>query len=118
MSIMAAVAYLFGWVSGLVVFLISKEDRVARFHGMQSILFNFVYSILFMIVAMVILGAGVAVSMVDQNIGAIAMLISTALIGIAGLGVLLLLVWTMWKAFNDKMYKLPIIGGFAEKWSG
>ena len=117
MSIMAAVAYLFGWMSGLVVFLISKEDRVARFHGMQSVLFNIVYCIIFFVVAMVIMGAGLAVSMIDANIGTVAMLLSSALIGIVGLGVVLLALWTMWQAFNDKMYKLPLVGGLAEKWS-
>ncbi|MDY6911523.1 MAG: zinc-ribbon domain-containing protein, partial [Chloroflexota bacterium] len=29
--------YLFGWISGLIFFLIEKEDRFVRFHAMQSI---------------------------------------------------------------------------------
>jgi uncharacterized membrane protein len=31
-------AYLFGWVTGLVFFLIEKEHREVRFHAAQSIL--------------------------------------------------------------------------------
>lgn len=30
-------AYLFGWISGLVIFLIEKKNTELRFHGAQSI---------------------------------------------------------------------------------
>ena len=120
-NIMALVAYIFGWVSGLIIFLISKEDKVARFHGMQAILFNIVYSILFFVLAMIVMGVALVITMVAATaLGGAAsfvMLGASAIIGILGLAVILLLLWTMWQAFNNKMYKLPLIGGFAEKWS-
>jgi hypothetical protein len=31
--------YLFGWVTGLIFFLLERESRFVRFHAMQSILF-------------------------------------------------------------------------------
>src|SRR5215472_15274355 len=31
--------YLFGWVTGLIFFLLEKENHFVRFHAMQSILF-------------------------------------------------------------------------------
>lgn len=30
-------AYLFGWISGLVIFLLEKKNPVVQFHGAQSI---------------------------------------------------------------------------------
>ena len=39
-NIAALLSYVFGWVSGLVFFLIEKDSRLVRFHAMQSILLN------------------------------------------------------------------------------
>jgi len=36
-NVSALLSYLFGWLSGLVVILIEKEDGFVRFHAMQSI---------------------------------------------------------------------------------
>lgn len=114
-NIMAAVAYLFGWLSGLIVYFISKEDPVARFHGMQAILFNIVYAIVYFIVAMVGMVLFFGLGMLNQP--TIGMVLGFGVISVAGLAALLLMLWTMWQAFNNKMYKLPLIGGLAEKWS-
>src|SRR6185437_14644116 len=39
-NIAALLSYIFGWVSGLIFFLIEKDSRLVRFHAMQSILLN------------------------------------------------------------------------------
>src|SRR5919108_2772137 len=39
-NIAALLSYIFGWVSGLIFFLIEKDSRLVRFHAMQSLLFN------------------------------------------------------------------------------
>src|SRR5678816_263991 len=39
-NIAALLSYVFGWVSGLIFFLIEKDSRLVRFHAMQSLLFN------------------------------------------------------------------------------
>ncbi len=36
----AGLSYLFGWVTGLIFFLIEKQNRFVRFNAMQSILFS------------------------------------------------------------------------------
>ncbi len=38
--------YLFGWVTGLIFFLLERESRFVRFHAMQSILFFGILSVL------------------------------------------------------------------------
>ena len=39
-NIAALLSYIFGWVSGLIFFLIEKDSRLVRFHAMQSLLLN------------------------------------------------------------------------------
>ena len=39
-NIAALLSYVFGWISGLIFFLIEKDSRLVRFHAMQSLLFN------------------------------------------------------------------------------
>ena len=114
-NIMAAVAYLFGWLSGLIVYFISKEDPVARFHGIQAILVSVVYGVIlgiFVALGGIIVAVGgiIGQAFIGLVVGGIVMVISLLLFG-------LLMLWTMWQAFNNKMYKLPLIGGLAEKWS-
>jgi len=121
-NIMAALAYLFGWLSGLIVFFISKDDKVARFHGMQAILFNIASIIVMVIVVIIAVIIGIVIAMIGAatNIGILALVgtfITPIILFGFGLIVFLLMLWTMWQAFNDKMYKLPIVGGMAENWS-
>src|SRR5215207_10079324 len=39
-NVAALLSYVFGWVSGLIFFLIEKESRLVRFHAMQSLLIS------------------------------------------------------------------------------
>ena len=114
-NIMAAVAYLLGWVSGLIVFFISKEDRVAKFHGMQAILFSFVYG--FILGVFFAIGGVLIAVLQFLNLALIGWILGGAIMAVTLLVFGLLWLWTMWQAFNDKMFKLPLIGGFAEGWS-
>src|SRR5688500_11065761 len=45
-NIAALLSYVFGWVSGLVFFLIEKDSKLVRFHAMQSILLCVVVAVL------------------------------------------------------------------------
>ncbi len=118
-NIMALFAYIFGWLSGLIVYFISKEDPVARFHGIQSVLANIVYTILFAIVAVVIIGIAFVITLVLNNAGLAGIIFGLAglVVALMGIALGLLMLWTMWNALNNKIYKLPLIGGLAEKWA-
>lgn len=89
-----AAAYLLGWISGLVFFLIEKEDKEIRFNAMQSILFFGLLNILAMVPLI-----GWALSPF------------LALIGLVGWIFLLV------KTYQGEKVKLPIIGDYAEKFS-
>ncbi len=38
-NVAAGLSYVFGWISGLIIFLTEKQNRFVRFNAMQSILF-------------------------------------------------------------------------------
>lgn len=89
-------AYLLGWVGGLIFYLISKDPGV-KFHGMQSI----------------ILGVAVFV------IGVLLMLIP--FVNLIGLllwpGYVILSIVLAVKAYNGQRIKLPVIGDMAERYA-
>ena len=45
-NVAAAIAYVFGWLSGLIVFFLEKENRYVRFHAIQSILVSGIFTVL------------------------------------------------------------------------
>jgi uncharacterized membrane protein len=103
-NIEAGLSYVFGWVTGLIFFLMEKQNRFVRFHAMQSILFF----------------GGLTVAQIILNVfghfpvlGFFAGLLGAAL-GIIGLvGYIVLLI----NAFQGKYFKLPIVGDYAEKYA-
>lgn len=100
----AALAYLFGWVTGLLFLLLEKENKFVKFHAIQSILFNIAYIIV--IVPLAIIGA----FMPDF----IALMFTLLQCGVGLVG-FFMWVFLMYKAYSKEMYKLPVIGDLAEK---
>jgi uncharacterized membrane protein len=101
-NILGALAYLLGFISGIVVFLLEKDRKSVKFHAMQAILFSvatFVISMAVNIVVAPILGWGLATS------------IST----LVSLATFVIWIFLMWKAYQNVEYELPIIGPIAKK---
>ncbi|HJP91041.1 MAG TPA: DUF4870 domain-containing protein [Pyrinomonadaceae bacterium] len=116
-NIAALLSYIFGWVSGLIFFLIEKDSRLVRFHAMQSILLN-VAAIVIGIVLWIVWG--VLAIVVGQISGALASLISILLgllIFVFYIAALLAVILCLVKAYQKQYFKLPVIGNFAEKFS-
>lgn len=97
-NVSALLAYVLGWVSGLVVILIEKEDDFVRFHAMQSIvtfgaftIFSIMFGTMFMFFGFI-----------------------GPLIHIAGIALWILL---MVKAYQGEKFMLPVIGDISEKWA-
>ena len=88
--------YLFGWVSGLIFFLIEKENKFVKFHALQSITVFAVLSLLMIILPFI------------PILGWIVMLI---------VPILSFVLWVvlMVKAYQGECFKVPIAGEFAEK---
>jgi uncharacterized membrane protein len=87
----ALLAYLVGFISGIIFFVIEKENKFVKFHAMQSIMVSVVFFIL----------------------GFIPVL--NFLTGIVGLVAWIL---CMVKSYQGEWFKLPIAGDFAAKQVG
>ena len=95
-NIAALLSYVFGWVSGLVFFLIEKDSRLVRFHAMQSI---------------VVFGSACLAFVVCVTIPFLGWILSIFVFyGSAALWLVL-----MFKAYQGEHFKLPIAGDIAEE---
>ena len=116
-NIAALLSYVFGWVSGLVFFLIEKDSRLVRFHAMQSLLFNVLIVVLVIVLWIVF---GVVVLIASQLSGVLSTLlglVGTLVWLVFGIGILIGWIMCLIKAYGRQYFKLPIIGNFAEKFS-
>lgn len=95
-NIAGLLCYVVGWITGLIFFLLEKENRFVRFHAMQSIVVFGALTVLSFIVGVIPLLGGILSWLI---------------------GVLALILWIvlMVKAYQNEMYKLPWAGNFAEK---
>ncbi len=103
-NVAAGLSYVLGWVTGLIFFLIEKQNRFVRFHAMQSILFFGGIQVIVLILSVI------------GNIGFLGLLTFFAssaleLIGLVGWIVLMI------NGFQGKYFKLPIVGDYAEKYA-
>ena len=95
-NIAGLLCYVLGWISGLVFFLIEKENKFVRFHALQSII---VFGVLFL--------AGFILGYIPFFGWLLSWLIS----------ILALVLWIilMIKAYQGEKFKLPWAGDLAEK---
>jgi uncharacterized membrane protein len=116
-NVASLLAYLFQWVGGLIFFLIEKDSRLVRFHGMQSILLSGVFWV--GIIGLWILSFVLAL-IIGQISGLLATLVwvfTTLLEVVLAIACLIAFVLCMIKAYQGQYFKLPVLGNFAEKFS-
>ena len=116
-NIAALLSYVFGWLSGLIFFLIEKDSRLVRFHAMQSILFNVLIAIAGIVVWIIVAILMLILSQVSDVLSSLVGLIVTLLWLVFSLGIVIAWVLCLVKAYQSQYFKLPIIGNFAEKFS-
>lgn len=106
-NLAGALAYVVGWITGVIFFLIEKNNKYVRFHALQSILFN--VAIFILAIAVWGLSLGVAfIPLLGLIIGGLAHLVLY-------LGTFILWIVLMYKAYKGQTFKLPVIGEIAEK---
>ncbi len=95
-NLAALLSYLVGPITGIIFYLVEKENKFVRFHAMQSIIaFGFLW----------VLNAVLAIIPV----------IGWAIMPIVGVVSLILWIFLMVKAYQGEYFKLPIAGDIAEK---
>jgi len=116
-NVAALLSYIFGWVSGLVFFLIEKDSRLVSFHAMQSLLFNVVVAVVAIVLWVVLFVFFLIVSQVSSALASILGLLSVLVWLVFGVAILAGWILCLLKAFQSQYFKLPVIGNFAEKFS-
>ena len=116
-NIAALLSYVFGWVSGLIFFLIEKDSRLVRFHAMQSILFNVFIAITGIALWVVVFILLLISTQLPDILGSLMGLLVTLIWIVFSIGLLIGWVMCLIKAFQSQYFKLPIIGNLAEKFS-
>jgi uncharacterized membrane protein len=101
-NITGVLAYLLGWITGIILLIIEKENKFVRFHAAQSTVLS-----VGLIVLNIVLGLLDGIPIIGFLFG-----ILSALIGLLGL---VLWIYLMFKAFKGDMYRLPIIAEYADK---
>lgn len=103
----ALLSYLFTWVTGLIFYIIEKDNKYVRFHAMQSIFFG-----LAMVIAGVLL---VILTTILRYVPFIGGMTSMLLSFVYWIGTVIIWILLMVKAFQGERYKLPFIGDIAER---
>jgi len=116
-NVAALLSYVFGWVSGLIFFLIEKDSRLVRFHAMQSLLFNVLIGVVITVIWIVFAVLLLIVSQISGLASTMFSLIATLVWVVISIGILIAWIMCLIKAYQGQYYKLPIIGNFAEKFS-
>lgn len=116
-NIAALLSYVFGWVSGLIFFLIEKDSRLVRFHAMQSILFNVLVGILAFVIWIITFVFVIVGAAAGDALGSLIGLLATLVWLVFSVGLLIGWILCLVKAFQSQYFKLPVIGNFAEKFS-
>ena len=116
-NIAALLSYVFGWLSGLIFFLIEKDSRLVRFHAMQSILLNAAALILGIGLWIVWVVVAIVLVQVSEVLASLVSIVLGLLMFVFYIGILIGVVFCLIKAFQGQYFKLPVIGNFAEKFS-
>ena len=98
-NVAGALCYLFGFITGIVFLVLApyNQSKFVRFHAFQSIFLNIGWCLLWIVITIVSHGL---------------LFFLYPLIGLAGM---VLWLYMMYSAFNNKKIKIPIVGDLAEK---
>jgi uncharacterized membrane protein len=112
-NVAGALAYLAGFVTGLIFILVEpyKDNSVIRFHAYQSIFFNV---------------AWLGFWMLWMVVSAILTPLTAGLFGLVALPVILIVsllgfaywLFLMYQAYQQKLYRIPVIGKYAAQQAG
>jgi len=114
-NVTALIGYIVGIVALIEIF-IEKDNRFARFHALQSVLYHVGFWVVFTVLWVVAFIVSLVLSRISSILGLLGTLIWLVLLLLffAYLGGL---IYAAIKSFQGSMFKLPIVGSMAEKWT-
>jgi uncharacterized membrane protein len=110
-NVASAACYVLTWLTGIIFFLVEKDNKTVRFHAMQSIL-----TFLPLMIIIWIISAIIGVMMIGAaGMGAVGIWgIFSLIIMLIWIVMLLLWLFLMWKAYSGEKFLVPIVGPIAE----
>lgn len=117
-NVAGTLSYLFGFVSGLIFYLIEKDDSFVRWHAAQSMAFSGVLIVAY--IALTFLGTVVSVAAFSGStggflIGSLFSLILGLVWLVVALGGFVAWVYLMVKAYQGETPRMPVAAGIADK---
>jgi uncharacterized membrane protein len=109
-NIAGALAYALGIITGVIFFVIEKEDRFVRFHAAQSIA-----------VTLVLVAVGIGLSILSSVLAVVPIvgwLVALLLSVVLFFGSIALWVLLMWRAYQGREWEVPVAAGIARKLMG
>jgi len=98
-NVAGLLSYVLGFITGIIFFVIEKENKFVRFHAMQSII---TFGSLFVLGLM--LGVVFRFTYVGYTISSLLWIVD-----------IILWILLMVKAYQGEYFKLPVVGDIAEK---
>jgi len=103
----ATLAYLAWWMTGLLFWVLEREDRFVRFHAAQALT---VFGALSLAIAALLVLAAASLSFLPA---AFTPLLTAA--GVTWVSGVALWVVAMWKAANGEAFRIPLAAGWADR---
>src|SRR3989344_1872197 len=103
-NLVAALSYFLGFVTGIVILLVEKDDKFIRFHALQS---TITFGGLFII--------NIIIGIIFAPLGIFEILGRFIDIILFMIGVIIWIV-SMFRAYSGEIFKWPISGKLAETW--
>ena len=104
-NLVAAFSYLLGPLSGIFVLVMERENKLVRFHALQSTL----WFLMLMVAGWVLTAVGGLLGWIPL-IGTLVNLVLGLVGGLISLVYIVSKVYLIYKAYQSDMYKVPIIG--------
>ena len=101
-NVAGLLCYVLGWITGLIIFLLEKENKFVRFHALQSIVTFGAFTVLWIVFSILTYIRYIGTLFEVLNI-------------LSGILAFVLWVVLMVKAYQGERYKLPVAGDLAEK---
>jgi len=110
-NVASAACYVLTWVTGIIFFVMEKDNKTVRFHAMQSILTFLPLMIIVWIIGFILAAMTYGLGMYGAY-GAWA--IVGLIIWLIWIVIFLLWLFLMYKAYKGEKFLVPIVGAIAE----
>ncbi len=107
-NVTALIGYIIPLVALILVFM-EKDNKFVRFHSIQSLM----YAVAIFIILFSLTIFSVMLAFISGTLATLFSLISL----LVWLGIIAGAIFLAFKAYQGQMFKLPVIGDMAEKWT-